>query len=106
MHEGWTHTRELYHRASLLEINTDAEGFKVNLKLQDAAREFNNFIGCECKTNCATATRCSCISAGLYCTTKCHGGRGSNIKCMLTTPDSLYCAEVNAENEKEQKASL
>jgi len=25
---------------------------------------------------------------------------------MLTTPDSPYCAEVNAENEKEQKASL
>jgi hypothetical protein len=25
---------------------------------------------------------------------------------MLTTPDSPYCAEVNAENEIEQKASL
>jgi hypothetical protein len=110
-HIQGTYSREqLYHRASfsadLLEINTDAEGFKVNLKLQDVAREFNNFIGCECKTNCATATRCSCRSAGLYCTTKCHGGRASNKKCMLTTPDSPYCAEVNAENEKEQKASL
>jgi hypothetical protein len=37
---------------------------------------------------------------------KCHGGRGSNKKILLTTPDSPYCAEVNAENDKEQKASL
>jgi hypothetical protein len=76
-HIQGTYSREqLYHRASftadLLEINTDAEGFKVNLKLH----------------------------------TKCHGGRASNKKCMLTTPDSPYCAEVNAENEIEQKASL
>jgi hypothetical protein len=99
----------LYHRASfnavLLEINTEDKGSKQNLKLQDVAREFNNMTGCECKTNCATASRCSCRAAELYCITKCHVGRGSNKKCQLTPPAIPYCSEIELEKNKEEETA-
>jgi hypothetical protein len=38
--------------------------------------------------------------------TKCHGGRGSNKKCQLTPPAILYCSEIDAENNKEEKAAM
>ncbi len=105
--QGTYPRHQLYHRASfnavLLEINAEDKGFKQNLKLQDVAREFNNMTGCKCKTNCATASRCSCRAAGLYCTTKCHGGRGSNKKCQLTPPDILYCSEIDAKKTTKKR---
>ena len=33
---------------------------------------------CKCKTDCgASGSKCICNSKGIFCTSKCHGGRGS-----------------------------
>jgi len=80
----------------ILQIDSSVEEIKKKLTLQQACLEFNNISGCNCVTDCATASRCSCKVAGLACTTLCHKGRGKNKLCTLFA--DLCCSEEGEED--------
>jgi hypothetical protein len=83
----------------ILQIDSSVEEFKKKLTLQQACLEFNNISGCNCVTDCAMASRCSCKVAGLACTTLCHKGRGKNKLCTLFA--DLCCSEQGQEDSTE-----
>ena len=70
--------------AEMAGIDINADGFKSGLTIATASALYNVSGGattCQCKSDCATNGRCTCKRAGNYCTSKCHGGRGKNVKC-------------------------
>ena len=94
---------EVAHRKNytkdILKIDSSVEDFKKKLTLQQACQEFSNITGCNCVTDCSTASRCSCKVAGLACTTLCHKGRGKNKFCTLFA--DLCCSEEEEEETAE-----
>jgi hypothetical protein len=90
--------RKHYNKDNV-KIDPTVESFKNKLSLQQACHKFSNVIGCNCVTDCALAPQCSCILAGVPCTTLCHKGRGKNKLCTLFA--DLCCSD--REEEKEEK---
>jgi len=82
----------------LLSIDeTNEKVFSVKLLSEQTAVSLYNIAGvsgkCKCKTDCgAPGSKCSCKNKGIFCTSKCHGGRGTKgeKKCSLIPPLSGY----------------
>ena len=88
----------------LLGINESYVDFRQTPMPEQIALSLYSVIGvtgkCKCTGDCASSgSKCSCRSKGIFCTSKCHGGRGSKgaKKCMLRPPESdpicLPCEE-------------
>ena len=93
--------KQKYYRQDLLHfpnltkeimgIDVDKEGFKRELTVQSASAMFNVLGGsafCGCiKNDCRTSSRCICKQLGRLCSSKCHKGRGNNLKCTMCIKD-------------------
>jgi hypothetical protein len=88
----------------LLGINESYVDFRQTPMTEQIALSLYSVVGvtgkCKCTGDCASSgSKCSCKSKGIFCTSKCHGGRGSKgaKKCMLRPPVSppicLPCVE-------------
>jgi len=91
---GWYARENLEYEpiwnAKMIEIDINQDGFKKDLTIPQASALYNQGGGattCKCQTtNCATNSRCKCMFASNYCTSKCHGGRGNNMLCTNCPP--------------------
>lgn len=85
--KGYFDRQDLKYRehlnAEIVHIDTEVDGFKEKLSLQEACDELAVGCICHCKGDCAKNSRCTCKSSGSFCTTLCHKGRGHNTKCTL-----------------------
>jgi hypothetical protein len=69
--------------AEIEHIDTEVDGFRQKLSLQEACDELAVGCICHCRGDCAKNSRCTCKSSGSFCTNLCHKGRGNNTKCTL-----------------------
>ena len=65
-------------------INPKQATFKKNLTVAKASSLYNVHGGsysCQCKGACTVESRCTCRMNNVFCTSKCHRGRGGNNLC-------------------------
>jgi hypothetical protein len=89
--------QELHHMPlftkELLSIDEMSSDFRTAGLTEQAAVSLYSVVGvtgkCRCIGDCASPkTRCGCRVKGIFCTSKCHGGRGSkgDKNCSLRPP--------------------
>ena len=89
--------QELHHMPlftkDLLSIDEMSSDFCIAGLTEQVAVSLYSVVGvtgkCRCTGDCASPqTRCGCRAKGIFCTSKCHGGRGSigDKKCTLRPP--------------------
>ena len=90
----------------LLSIDEESDLFHEKPISQQTALSLYSIVGitgkCKCKRDCgAPGSKCSCRAKGIFCTSKCHGGRGTKgyVKCTLYPPpvSKDVCVPCNEE---------
>jgi len=103
--------QELHHMPlfmkELLSIDEMSSVFRIAGMTEQVAVSLYSVVGvtgkCRCTGDCASPkTRCGCRAKGIFCTSKCHGGRGSigDKMCSLRPPPD--CTDVCMPCEEEE----
>jgi hypothetical protein len=88
----------------LLGIDESMDSFHDKPLSEQTAVSLFSVVGvtgkCKCKGDCgAPGSKCSCKSKGIFCTSKCHGGRGTKgeKKCSLYPKELTldHCSPCN-----------
>ena len=72
--------------AEIMGIDETKEDFLTGLSVTEASKRYNVLGGssvCRCLTDCSKRASCSCRKLGIFCSTRCHGGRGKNLLCIM-----------------------
>ena len=90
----------------LLSIDEGSDLFREKRISEQTAVSLYSVVGvtgkCKCKGDCgAPGSKCSCKTKGIFCTSKCHGGRGTkgDLKCTFHPPGAqVFCEPCNEES--------
>jgi len=90
----------------LLSIDEGSDLFREKRISEQTAVSLYSVVGvtgkCKCKGDCgAPGSKCSCKIKGIFCTSKCHGGRGTkgDLKCTFRpTVAQVFCEPCNEES--------